>query len=156
MRIEKQIAKILTEKQKTLSMAESCTGGLVAHRLTNIPGSSTYFMGGIIAYANRIKKRNLKVPPRILNQEGAVSARVARLMAQNCRSFFRTDFSIGITGIAGPTGATPKKPIGLTFIAISSRKQTLCKKYIFKGSRLAVKKKAVDKALLLLLKILKK
>ena len=140
-------AKHLISTHKTLATAESCTGGLIAHTLTNIPGSSEWFKGGVVAYANEIKTAFLGVPPALLKKHGAVSAPVAKAMAQGTRKHLKTDFAIATTGIAGPTGGTAKKPVGLVFIAIAYPKKTIVKRYIFKGSRLTIKELTVNKAI---------
>ena len=119
----------------------------MAHTLTNIPGSSAWFKGGIIAYANEAKTSLLGVPAALIKTHGAVSAPVAIAMAKGARLRLKTDFAIATTGIAGPTGATPQKPVGLVFIALSSAQGTTVKKYIFKGTRLNIKKQAVTKAI---------
>lgn len=150
--LEQKVAKALTRRGRTLSIAESCTGGLLANRLTNIPGSSLFFTLGIIAYANAAKARLLKVPPSILAKYGAVSSPVAKKMANGVRKVSKTDFGIGITGIAGPTGETKNKPIGLVYIAISSRKTIESFRFVFKGTRAMIKKQAASQALRLLLK----
>ena len=152
MSLEKKVHRLLTSKKKTLSLAESCSGGLLSHRLTNIPGSSKFFKGAVIAYNDSIKTRLLKIPPRTIKKHGAVSLPAAKLMAQNVRKLFKTDLGISITGIAGPTGARKGKPIGLAFIAVSHARKTTCRKFIFSGIRLAVKQQAATQALKLLLK----
>jgi PncC family amidohydrolase len=150
------IAKHLLSSQKTLATAESCTGGLIAHTLTNIPGSSTWFTGGIIAYANRIKTALLGVPSALLKKHGAVSAPVAKAMAQGARKRLKTSFAIATTGIAGPTGATPGKPVGLVFISVASSQKTITRRFIFKGSRSRIKKQAANKALSMFVALHKK
>ncbi|MFH0754215.1 MAG: CinA family protein [Candidatus Omnitrophota bacterium] len=147
MTIIKSITKHLISAHQTLSTAESCTGGLIGHTLTNLPGSSTWYQGGVIAYANDIKIRLLKVPPALIDKYGAVSAPVAQAMAQGARKTLKSDFAIATTGIAGPTGGTAKKPVGLVFIAISSPEKTIVKKFIFKGTRLNIKKQTVNTAI---------
>lgn len=154
MKIEQKIASLLRKKHKTLSIAESCTGGLLSHRITNIPGSSDYFKLGIIAYANEFKNKLLNIPEIIIQAKGAVSKEVALLMAKNIRRLAKTDFGIGITGIAGPSGATKNKPVGLVYIAVSSSRKSIVKKFNFKGSRIEVKMQAAIHALKLLTKLL--
>lgn len=149
--LEKKVAQALIKKRKTLSLAESCTGGLIANRLTNISGSSRFFKLGIIAYANSAKTKLLKVPPSALKKYGAVSHQVALLMAKNVRGLSKTDFGIGVTGIAGPSGATKNKRVGLVYIALDSKKQALSLRFLFKGKRTTVKSQAASKALQLLL-----
>lgn len=144
------IAQNLILQHRTLATAESCTGGLIAHHLTNISGSSTWFKGGVIAYANEVKTSLLNVPPKLILKHGAVSAEVAQRMAQGVRGLMRTDLAISVTGIAGPKGATPQKPVGLVFISATSSSETLVKKYLFKGSRTSIKKQAAKAALNLL------
>ncbi len=154
MRIEKKVAKLLTNQRKTLSIAESCTGGLLCHRLTNIAGSSNFFKIGLVVYSNDAKMKFLKIPSTVLIEHGAVSCEVARRMAQEIRKKLQTDFGIGITGIAGPGGATARKPIGLTFIAISKKNETISKQFIFKGNRSTIKSQAATWALRMLLSFL--
>ncbi len=155
MRLEEKIAQLLTENKKTLAVAESCTGGLLGHRVTNIPGSSEFFQLGLITYSNESKRQLLKIPSRILSRKGAVSEEVAVLMATRIRKLAQTDFGIGITGIAGPTGGTLKKPVGFTYIAVATGVETLCLKCLFKGNRLQIKTQAATQALKLLLEFLK-
>ena len=150
MPMEEQVAKSLISAQKTLAIAESCTGGLLAHRLTNIPGSSKFLKFVVVAYSNEAKSKFLKVPRQLIRQYGAVSSRIAVAMAQGARNIFNTDFGIGITGIAGPTGGSKSKPIGLTFIAICTRQETLCLECHFKGTRKNIKTQASAQALRLL------
>ena len=147
---EANIAKILMRNKKTLTVTESCTGGLISHRLTNISGSSTFFKLGIVVYSNKAKNKILKVPNSILLKYGAVSKQVAQKMAQEARKILNTDYVISITGIAGPTGGTKNKPIGLTYIAISTKRKTCCYRYIFKGNRTKIKSLSATKALTLL------
>src|SRR3990167_3696143 len=118
MLIEKKIAQLLTAQKKTLSVAESCSGGLLCQRLTNIPGSSCFLKLGLVVYSNDAKIKFLKIFPQTLKKHGAVSQIVARQMAENVRKIFQTDFGIAITGIAGPGGGSVAKPVGLTFIAL--------------------------------------
>lgn len=148
---EERLIKALEAKKLNLSLAESCTGGLLANRLTNIPGSSKVFLLGIIAYANSAKCRLLKISEKIIQSYGAVSRPTARLMAESARRLGGSDLGIGITGIAGPGGATKNKPVGTVFIAVSSPGETIVKKFFFKGSRLQIKKQTTDKTIALLL-----
>lgn len=154
MRLEQKAAQRLITRKQTLAVAESCTGGLLSHRLTNIPGSSRFFKGGIIAYSNESKTKLLRVPAAVIRRYGAVSAKTATAMAQNARKFFTAAFGIGITGIAGPAGAAAGKPIGLVYIAVTAKSKTLCQQYHFQGNRLRVKSQAADQALRLLGKFL--
>lgn len=154
MKHSQEVARLLTQKKRTLGLAESCTGGLLSHSLTNIPGSSAFFKLGIVAYANEAKEKLLGVSPAMLKKHGAVSFPVIRQMARGVRSQLKTDLGLAISGIAGPTGATPQKPLGLTFIALCSKNKTHSFRFIFKGSRYSVKKQAAIKALAILLRFL--
>lgn len=149
-RLEDTIAKFLTRKEKTVAVAESCTGGLLSHRLTNIPGSSKYFKLGVIGYSNESKIAILKVSRKDLNDSGAVSQSVAIAMAKNIRRIAHTDFGLSITGIAGPSGATVKKPVGLVFICLAKKNGAFCHKFIFKGKRPSIKNQSADAALKIL------
>ncbi|MCD4779310.1 MAG: CinA family protein [Candidatus Omnitrophica bacterium] len=150
MLIEKKIITDLIAKKYRISIAESCTGGLLSHRLTNVPGSSQTFIGSIVAYSNDIKSGLLGVSEETLKRKGAVSADTAIAMAKGCLKLFKTDFGVGITGIAGPSGGTKKKPIGLTFIAVSIGEESLCLECIFTGTRAEVKRFATQQALKLI------
>lgn len=155
MKIEQKVSQLLKLNHRTLSIAESCTGGLLSHRITNIPGSSKYFKLGIIAYSYESKIKILKVPAKIIQTKGAVSKEVCLLMAKNVRRLAKTDFGIGITGIAGPTGATKNKPVGLVYISVASYKKSIVNKFNFKGSRLSIKSQATESALKLLERLVK-
>ena len=150
MRLEKLIGNYLRERGWTLSIAESCTGGLICDRITDVPGSSDYFMGGMVNYSNESKARHLGVPLNDIKKHGAVSSLVARKMAQGVRKTFHTTFGVSTTGIAGPTGGTRKKPVGTVFIAVSDGKRILVKKERLKGSRRQIKNDAAEKSLELL------
>ena len=154
MRLEQRVASLLLEKRKTISVAESCSGGLLSHRLTNIAGSSNYFKGAVVAYSNAVKLQVLKVPPITIRKYGAVSEQVALCMAQGIRSLLKTDFGIAVTGIAGPSGAGKNKPVGLTFIAINTAAETICLKCLFKGKRIQIKSQAATFALKILAEFL--
>lgn len=145
-----QTHKLLLEKQKTVAVAESCSGGLISKLLTDVSGSSQYFILGVVVYSNKSKESILKIPRSLIAKEGAVSPEVALKMAQAVKKIAEADIGIGITGIAGPTGGSAQKPVGTVFIAIESRGKKLCKKFSFTGSRSAIRKKAALKALELL------
>jgi PncC family amidohydrolase len=149
--IECRAGLLLSRGGKTLAVAESCTGGLLGHRITSASGSSTYFRGGIIAYANEVKVRELDVDPALLDAKGAVSEPVARQMAEGVRKRFRTDFGIGITGIAGPQGGTEGKPVGLVYVAVATNTGQRVKRFRFEGDRGTVKKAGTDAALAMLM-----
>jgi nicotinamide-nucleotide amidase len=148
--LAKQVHTLLLKSGKTVSTAESCTGGLFSSLLTQLPGSSRFFTLGIATYSNQAKEKILGIPDSIIRRKGAVSKETALLMARNIQKLAKTDFGISITGIAGPTGATPGKPVGTVFIAISTKNKIICKKFIFKGNRNNVRKQAALKALQLL------
>jgi len=145
--LEKAIGDHLRKKSCTLSIAESCTGGLINDRITDVPGSSDYFMGGMITYSNESKARHLGVPLDDIKKYGAVSPQVAKKMAQGVRKAFSTNFGLSTTGIAGPTGGTKEKPVGLVFIGLAKGKRTWVIKLILEGSRREIKEKATEKAL---------
>ncbi len=150
MKLEKTIGNLLRDKGWTLSIAESCTGGRISDHITNVPGSSDYFEGGIVSYSNRAKARHLSMPIKFIEKYGAVSPQVARRMAQGVRKAFQTAFGLSTTGVAGPTGGTKKTPVGLVFIAVSDGKRSVVRKEMFKGSRMEVKKAAAERSLGLL------
>lgn len=141
---------MLRERSETLAVAESCTGGGLGDMITDIAGSSDYFLGGIISYSNRAKVDLLGVSEEVLRLEGAVSEKVAIQMAEGVKNRFGSAYGIGITGIAGPTGATQNKPVGLVFIAVSSGYGSICRENHFSGSRAEVKDQAAMAALDLL------
>lgn len=145
--LESVIGSILTERGTTLALAESCTGGLVSHRVTNVPGSSRYLAGSIVAYSNEIKQSVLGVPADLIAREGAVSAPVAEAMAAGARSLCGSTVAVAVTGIAGPGGGTDRKPIGLTFIALADASGTECGRFQFLGDREEVKLRASQAAL---------
>lgn len=149
----KYIHKSLIKKQTTVATAESCTGGLLSSYLTQLPGSSQFFVLGVVTYSNQAKQLILKIPGQIIAKKGAVSPEVAKLMAKNIRKIAKSNFGIGITGIAGPGGGTPAKPIGTVFIAVDSPKKNVCRKLFFDGTRSAIRKKTARKALELLKKL---
>ena len=137
-RPEKCIAELLTEKGWTLSTAESITGGGIGALLVKVPGASRYFMGGVIAYDNRIKNEILKVSSSVLDSFGAVSRACAKEMAEGVAFLFKTDTAIAVTGIAGPTGGSVGKPVGLVYAGFYVFGKILVKKYLFKGSRRSI------------------
>ncbi len=133
--LEGIVAGLLTESNLTLAVAESCTGGLIADRLTDIPGSSAFFETGVIAYSNRSKTDILGVPEEVIEKFGAVSERVAVLMAEGVRTIGKTSLGLAVTGIAGPTGGTEEKPVGTVFIAFANGRNTRCRHYSFRWDR---------------------
>jgi len=137
--ISQQLGQALTEQQLTIATAESCTGGLLGHLLTSVSGSSGYYLGGVIAYSNEVKESFLGVRPETLAAHGAVSEQTAKEMAAGVRERIGSDIGISTTGIAGPTGGTPGKPVGLVFIGISTAEETVAIECRFKGSRGEIK-----------------
>ena len=121
----------------TVATAESCTGGLVAHGITSVPGSSGYFLGSVVSYADRIKVEVLGVPPDVLATHGAVSAQVALSMAAGVRERLATDLGVGVTGVAGPDGGSAEKPVGLVYIAVSDRLGSDVRRFHWPGDRAA-------------------
>jgi PncC family amidohydrolase len=150
-RLEAQVGQRLRALGLTVATAESSTGGLIAKRLTDIPGSSDYVIGGVVAYANVIKQRLLHVEEQTLIEYGAVSQPVAQQMADGVCTLFRTDVALSVSGIAGPTGATATKPLGLHFVALSTASGTWVRRYVWEGDRAYNREAAADAALRLLL-----
>ncbi len=137
----------LLDHRLTLSTAESCTGGLIGHRLTEVPGSSEYFRGGIIAYSNEIKERVLGVNHDTLEQHGAVSAETAIEMARGARRVLQTDIAVSVTGIAGPSGGSADKPIGLTYIAVAAADYERVARFVWESDRSGNKRASSEAAL---------
>jgi len=123
-KIAETVVRSLTKKKRTLALAESCTGGFIAHQITNVPGASQIFLGGIVAYSNAAKEKFLGVRAKTLKRQGAVSGAVAREMAEGARRNFGTDFAVAVTGIAGPGGGTKSKPVGTVYIALAGKSGT--------------------------------
>jgi nicotinamide-nucleotide amidase len=145
--LESVVGTLLKGKGLTLACAESCTGGLLAHRLTNTPGSSAYFLESAVVYANRAKVRRLGVPRSLIEEHGAVSAQVARAMAGGIRRTAASDYGLAITGIAGPDGGTARKPIGLVYVALARAAGVSVEKNVFWGGREQVKFQSSQQAL---------
>lgn len=133
--LEGVVGKLLRSKGATISIAESCTGGLITHRLTNVPGSSDYLERSLVVYSDKAKKELLKVPAGILKRHGAVSKEVAESMAKGVKRLSKTTFGLAVTGIAGPAGGTPEKPVGTVFISFSHKRQVITQKCSFYGDR---------------------
>ena len=148
--IEVIVGNLLSTQKQTLAIAESCTGGLVTHRLTNVPGSSAYLVAGVIAYAYEAKVAALGVTWETLNQFGAVSEETARAMARGVRTKFGSTLGLAITGIAGPGGGMPGKPVGLTFIAVADEAGERVERHVWQGSRIQNKEQSAQAALGLL------
>jgi len=145
--LEEQIGKLLKDRGLKIAIAESCTGGLIANRITNISGASDYFEAGFITYSNRSKTLFLNVPEEIIAKKGAVSLDTARLMAEGAKKATGVDIGLSVTGIAGPTGGTIEKPIGTVYIGISCSVGTFVRYFLFNGDRQEIKKQTSDAAL---------
>ena len=149
-----KIHKLLIRRKKSVAVAESCTGGLLSKLLTERSSSSRYFILGITAYSNKAKESVLKIPASLIKKYGAVSEVVAIKMAKSVRKLAKTDYGVSITGIAGPTGGTPVKPVGTVFITVATKNKTLCKKFKFSGNRLSIRTKSAIKAIGILKRLL--
>jgi PncC family amidohydrolase len=145
-----EVGKLLQRNRMTLATAESCSGGLLAHCITNVGGASRYFRGGVVAYSNEAKEALLAVPQEMLIEHGAVSEPVARAMAVGARIAFHADYGVGVTGIAGPGGGTDEKPVGLVYIAVADKDGTEVVRYVFDGGRESIKMRTAEQALELL------
>jgi PncC family amidohydrolase len=150
LQVEEEIIARLVEQGRTVAVAESCTGGLVGHRLTQVPGSSAVFLGGVIAYHNAVKERVLGVPADVLQREGAVSEATALAMAEGARRLLGADVAVAVTGIAGPSGGSDDKPVGLTYVALADSDSRTCERYLWRGERTANKESSAEAALALL------
>jgi nicotinamide-nucleotide amidase len=149
--LEGVIVKLLASRNQTLAAAESCTGGLIANRITNVPGASNVFIAGYVCYANQAKSDMLNVDPKLIEEHGAVSEPVARALAQQARACAESDYALATTGIAGPTGGSPEKPVGTVYVALASAKsKTIARKFFFPTDRETFKELAAQAALDLL------
>jgi len=151
---EDQVGTRLRSLNQRLATAESCSGGLIAHRITNVAGSSDYFAGGVVTYANDAKIALLGVKTETLFSQGAVSDATARQMCEGVRARFGVDYGVACTGIAGPGGGSPEKPVGLVYIGVASPGGTRVEKCEFQGDRMSIKQQTADHALALLLESL--
>lgn len=146
--LEEQLINVLRERGETLCVAESCTGGLVAERLTRVAGASDVFLGGVVAYTDRVKSHILHISPTLIAQFGAVSDRVGREMAHQVRILFKATWSISLTGVAGPSGGTFEKPVGTVFVGLSREEGTSVQKLeLFNLSRDTVRQRSATFAL---------
>jgi len=152
--LETQVGRLLLEQKLKLVLAESCTGGLLGSRITDVPGSSEYFLGGVVAYAYEAKVDLLNVSWDTLNTKGAVSRETVLEMARGIRDLLKADIAMSVSGIAGPGGGTPEKPVGTTWIGLVTRDGEWAKIFYFSGDRERNKISAVDAALELLLNYL--
>ena len=149
--LEARVGEILKARSMTVTAAESCTGGLILHRLTNIPGSSAYVLGGFVTYSNETKVKYLGVRQETLDRYGAVSEQTAAEMARGAREALNVDVALSVTGIAGPGGGTPTKPVGLTYIGLDASDFRRVVHYVWTGDRESNKAASADAALQLLL-----
>ncbi len=145
--LEAVVGTMLAQRRLTITTAESCTGGLIANRLTDISGSSAYFVGGVVTYSNQEKARLLGVAPELMEQHGSVSEVVAKAMAVGARERSGADMAAAATGIAGPTGGTPQKPVGLVWIALATQESVICQEHRFHGARDQIKWRTSQAAL---------
>lgn len=152
--LEILVGRRLKALNATVATAESCTGGLIANRLTDVAGSSAYVEGGVVSYSNGVKERQLNVSVATLKEYGAVSQQTAREMALGARALFGVDYAVSVTGIAGPGGDTPGKPVGLTYIAVASEAGVEVERHVWNGTRIENKTASAEAALRLLLKVL--
>ena len=148
--LESSVVTLLRERGKTIATAESCTGGLLASRITEVPGSSDVFPGGVVSYSNEAKTDLVSVPAELIAAHGAVSSQVAAKLAEGARGRFASDFGIGITGVAGPGGGTPQKPVGLVYIGIADSEGVHVEESHFTGSRQVIRYRSSQTALVLL------
>ncbi|MGA7274158.1 MAG: nicotinamide-nucleotide amidohydrolase family protein, partial [Candidatus Udaeobacter sp.] len=155
--LEEVVVRLLTKRNQTLATAESCTGGLIANRITNVPGASSVFIAGYVCYANQAKVNMLDVDPKLLEKHGAVSESVARTLAEHARACAGSDYALATTGVAGPTGGSQEKPAGTVYVGLASTElETTVKKFFFPTDRETFKELAAQSALdLLRRKILK-
>ena len=155
-KLSQKIVKLLTKKRLKISLAESCTGGLLSSAITSVSGSSKVFNLGLVAYSNQSKIKVLKVSKKIIRKYGAVSEQVCKAMAKNVSKIGKTNMSISITGIAGPRGGTKQKPVGLVYVGMKRGNKVKVNRYLFKNKgRLYIQKTAVNKSLDLILSFIK-
>ena len=154
MNVETRLVTMGMKRGMTLATAESCTGGMIAARITSVPGSSAVFLGGVVSYANAVKGDLLGVPRELLERVGAVSSECAGAMASGARRLMKADVAVSATGIAGPDGGTPQKPVGLVYIGVATPADVRVERCQFAGDREAVRRQAADRALAMLLESL--
>ena len=147
MKPEERLAELLTSSRWTVAVAESCTGGALGNRITSVPGSSAYFLGGVTAYSDSAKSEVLGVPLDCLRNHGSVSAKTAAAMAAGVMDLFRADFGLAVTGVAGPGGGSAKKPVGTVFLALVHEEEELVKELKLTGTREEIRCAAAEQAL---------
>jgi len=145
--LEGLVGRYLQKRGLTLAVAESCTGGLIGHRLTDVPGASDYFLGGVVSYSNDAKANLLRVPAAVLAQKGAVSPETARDMARGVKTLFNAAIGLAVTGIAGPSGGSLEKPVGTVYIALATPEGEEVWRYQFHGNRADIKTLTAETAL---------
>lgn len=148
--LEELIAEPLRRLHWKLALAESCTGGLISHRVTNVAGSSEYYVGGVNAYSNEVKQNVLGVSPEIISQYGAVSEQTVRAMAYGVQNLLHSDVALSVSGIAGPAGGTPQKPVGTVWIGLMVKSEIKAACFYFSGDRIAIKHQSAETALWML------
>jgi len=148
--LEEVIVKLLLQRNQTVAVAESCTGGLLANRITNVPGASAVFLAGYVCYANQAKIEMLDVDRELIEKHGAVSEQVACALAEHARACARSDYALATTGVAGPSGGSPEKPVGTVYIALAASGTTIAKRFFFPTDRETFKQIATQAALELL------
>jgi nicotinamide-nucleotide amidase len=148
--LEEVVVKLLVQRNQTVAVAESCTGGLLANRITNVPGASAVFLAGYVSHANQAKINMLDVDPQLIEKHGAVSEQVARALAEHARACASSDYALATTGVAGPSGGSPEKPVGTVYIALAASGKTIAKKFFFPTDRETFKQIATQAALELL------
>lgn len=153
--LEQEVGELLLYRGLWLATAESCTGGLISHLITNVAGSSTYYLGGVTAYSNEAKVRLLGVRQETLEQHGAVSEETVLEMARGIRKAMGADIGISVSGIAGPTGGTPDKPLGTVWIGLSSPRDEYARHFLWSGDRLAVKEHSAQAAMKMVVEYLR-
>ena len=151
---EEKLGLLLREKGMRIAVAESCTGGLIGARITDVAGSSDYFEAGLVTYSNRAKERFLSVPHEVIAAKGSVSPETAEAMARGVRVATGADIGVAVTGIAGPGGGTPEKPVGLVYIGLAMADETITRRHQFQGDRTTVRQKTTEEALRLAIEVL--
>jgi len=151
MTLEEELGEKLRDRKLTIAVAESCTGGLLGSKITDVAGSSEYFLGGVIAYQNEVKESLLHVPQDVIAAHGAVSAQTVEAMAVGCRDLFKCDIAVSITGIAGPGGGSAEKPVGLVYVGLATASDVISRRFQWDGSRIQNKESSVRAAMEMIL-----
>jgi len=151
MTLEEELGEKLRDRKLTIAVAESCTGGLLGSKITDVAGSSEYFLGGVIAYQNEVKESLLHVPQDVIASHGAVSAQTVEAMASGCRELFKCDIAVSITGIAGPGGGNAEKPVGLVYVGLVTASDVISRRFQWEGSRVQNKESSIRAAMEMIL-----